>query len=168
VFQVKVTIKQPNTEEEKYIRTLQKGDFFGEKALQGWVAVVSFFRNNNICNLSGVKGSVFSMCWNEGRMLLSCRNKATLICLFFLDCWQRWSAHSQHHCWRAWGCDMSCDWPWDIQPANLKPRRDPNTVQGRGCREEEVSGAELGYVSVLCDCDKPLIFHCSVLCFIQG
>jgi hypothetical protein len=26
----------------------------------------------------------------------------------------------------------------------------------------------LGYVSVLCDCDKPLIFHCSVLCFIQG
>ncbi|XP_033608588.1 cGMP-dependent protein kinase, isozyme 2 forms cD4/T1/T3A/T3B isoform X3 [Cryptotermes secundus] len=33
--QVKVTIKQPNTEEEKYIRTLQKGDFFGEKALQG-------------------------------------------------------------------------------------------------------------------------------------
>jgi cGMP-dependent protein kinase len=34
-LQVKVTIKQPNTEEEKYIRTLQKGDFFGEKALQG-------------------------------------------------------------------------------------------------------------------------------------
>ncbi|XP_066992525.1 cGMP-dependent protein kinase, isozyme 2 forms cD5/T2 isoform X1 [Anabrus simplex] len=33
--QVKVTIKQPNTLEEKYIRTLQKGDFFGEKALQG-------------------------------------------------------------------------------------------------------------------------------------
>ncbi|XP_063243757.1 cGMP-dependent protein kinase, isozyme 2 forms cD5/T2 isoform X1 [Bacillus rossius redtenbacheri] len=32
---VKVTIKQPNTVEEKYIRTLQKGDFFGEKALQG-------------------------------------------------------------------------------------------------------------------------------------
>lgn len=33
--QVKVTIKQPNSEDEKYIRTLQKGDFFGEKALQG-------------------------------------------------------------------------------------------------------------------------------------
>ncbi|KAJ9591965.1 hypothetical protein L9F63_001477, partial [Diploptera punctata] len=33
--QVKVTMKQPNTVEEKYIRTLQKGDFFGEKALQG-------------------------------------------------------------------------------------------------------------------------------------
>ncbi|XP_050524599.1 cGMP-dependent protein kinase, isozyme 2 forms cD5/T2 isoform X1 [Daktulosphaira vitifoliae] len=32
---VKVTIKQPNNTEEKYIRTLQKGDFFGEKALQG-------------------------------------------------------------------------------------------------------------------------------------
>ncbi|XP_044739615.1 cGMP-dependent protein kinase, isozyme 2 forms cD5/T2 isoform X1 [Chrysoperla carnea] len=32
---VKVTIKQPNTQEEKYIRTLVKGDFFGEKALQG-------------------------------------------------------------------------------------------------------------------------------------
>lgn len=33
--QVKVTIRQPNTTEEKYIRTLNKGDFFGEKALQG-------------------------------------------------------------------------------------------------------------------------------------
>ncbi|KDR12116.1 cGMP-dependent protein kinase, isozyme 2 forms cD4/T1/T3A/T3B isoform X2 [Zootermopsis nevadensis] len=33
--QVKVTIKQPNSGEEQYIRTLQKGDFFGEKALQG-------------------------------------------------------------------------------------------------------------------------------------
>lgn len=32
---VKVTMKQPNTGEEKYIRTLQRGDFFGEKALQG-------------------------------------------------------------------------------------------------------------------------------------
>ena len=35
VFQVRVTIKQPNSEAEKYIRTLRKGDFFGEKALQG-------------------------------------------------------------------------------------------------------------------------------------
>ncbi|XP_015591477.1 cGMP-dependent protein kinase, isozyme 2 forms cD4/T1/T3A/T3B isoform X1 [Cephus cinctus] len=33
--QVRVTIKQPDTTEEKYIRTLSKGDFFGEKALQG-------------------------------------------------------------------------------------------------------------------------------------
>ncbi|XP_072750932.1 cGMP-dependent protein kinase for isoform X2 [Anoplolepis gracilipes] len=33
--QVRVTIKQPDTIEEKYIRTLGKGDFFGEKALQG-------------------------------------------------------------------------------------------------------------------------------------
>ncbi|KAL6427875.1 hypothetical protein ACFW04_008364 [Cataglyphis niger] len=33
--QVRVTIKQPDTVEEKYIRTLRKGDFFGEKALQG-------------------------------------------------------------------------------------------------------------------------------------
>ncbi|KAJ8910800.1 hypothetical protein NQ315_014508 [Exocentrus adspersus] len=32
---VKVTMKMPNTNEEKYIRTLTKGDFFGEKALQG-------------------------------------------------------------------------------------------------------------------------------------
>ncbi|KAK3932423.1 cGMP-dependent protein kinase, isozyme 2 forms cD5/T2 [Frankliniella fusca] len=32
---VKVTIKQPTGTEEKYIRTLTKGDFFGEKALQG-------------------------------------------------------------------------------------------------------------------------------------
>ncbi|KAI5712985.1 hypothetical protein M8J75_012804, partial [Diaphorina citri] len=32
---VKVTMKQPNSTEEKYIRTLYKGDFFGEKALQG-------------------------------------------------------------------------------------------------------------------------------------
>ncbi|XP_054267618.1 cGMP-dependent protein kinase, isozyme 2 forms cD4/T1/T3A/T3B isoform X6 [Macrosteles quadrilineatus] len=32
---VKVTIKQPNTEEDKFIRQLSKGDFFGEKALQG-------------------------------------------------------------------------------------------------------------------------------------
>ncbi|XP_073992115.1 cGMP-dependent protein kinase for isoform X2 [Rhodnius prolixus] len=33
--QVKVTIRQPNCLEEKFIRTLRKGDFFGEKALQG-------------------------------------------------------------------------------------------------------------------------------------
>nr|CAD7441670.1 unnamed protein product [Timema bartmani] len=33
--QVKVTMKQPSTGEEIYIRTLKKGDFFGEKALQG-------------------------------------------------------------------------------------------------------------------------------------
>ncbi|XP_046753310.1 cGMP-dependent protein kinase, isozyme 2 forms cD4/T1/T3A/T3B isoform X1 [Diprion similis] len=33
--QVRVTIKQPDTTEEKFIRTLSKGDFFGEKALQG-------------------------------------------------------------------------------------------------------------------------------------
>lgn len=33
--QVRVTIKQPDTLEEKFIRTLSKGDFFGEKALQG-------------------------------------------------------------------------------------------------------------------------------------
>jgi len=32
---VKVTIKEPNSVEEKYIRSLQRGDFFGEKALQG-------------------------------------------------------------------------------------------------------------------------------------
>lgn len=33
--QVRVTIKQPDTTDEQYIRTLGKGDFFGEKALQG-------------------------------------------------------------------------------------------------------------------------------------
>ncbi|XP_037960243.1 cGMP-dependent protein kinase, isozyme 2 forms cD5/T2 [Teleopsis dalmanni] len=33
--QVRVTIKQPDKQEEKFIRTLGKGDFFGEKALQG-------------------------------------------------------------------------------------------------------------------------------------
>lgn len=32
---VKVTMKMPNSNEEKFIRTLTKGDFFGEKALQG-------------------------------------------------------------------------------------------------------------------------------------
>ncbi|XP_044760116.1 cGMP-dependent protein kinase, isozyme 2 forms cD4/T1/T3A/T3B isoform X2 [Coccinella septempunctata] len=32
---VKVTMKTGNDAEEKYIRTLEKGDFFGEKALQG-------------------------------------------------------------------------------------------------------------------------------------
>ncbi|VEN61972.1 unnamed protein product [Callosobruchus maculatus] len=32
---VKVTMKMPNSNEEKFIRTLGKGDFFGEKALQG-------------------------------------------------------------------------------------------------------------------------------------
>lgn len=32
-----MTIKQPDTTDEKYIRTLNKGDFFGEKALQGYV-----------------------------------------------------------------------------------------------------------------------------------
>ena len=33
--QVKVTIRQGEGPEEKFIRTLGKGDFFGEKALQG-------------------------------------------------------------------------------------------------------------------------------------
>nr|AGT28258.1 cGMP-dependent PKG [Sesamia nonagrioides] len=33
--QVKVTQKPPNSNDEKFIRTLTKGDFFGEKALQG-------------------------------------------------------------------------------------------------------------------------------------
>ncbi|XP_031619274.1 cGMP-dependent protein kinase, isozyme 2 forms cD4/T1/T3A/T3B isoform X3 [Contarinia nasturtii] len=32
---VRVTIRQPNSQEEKFIRVLGKGDFFGEKALQG-------------------------------------------------------------------------------------------------------------------------------------
>ncbi|XP_055295808.1 cGMP-dependent protein kinase, isozyme 2 forms cD4/T1/T3A/T3B isoform X3 [Sitodiplosis mosellana] len=32
---VRVTIRQPNSQEEKFIRILGKGDFFGEKALQG-------------------------------------------------------------------------------------------------------------------------------------
>lgn len=36
-FQVMVTMKQPNSNEEKFIRILEKGDFFGEKALQGYV-----------------------------------------------------------------------------------------------------------------------------------
>lgn len=35
LFQVKVTQKPPNSNDEKFIRTLTKGDFFGEKALQG-------------------------------------------------------------------------------------------------------------------------------------
>lgn len=38
--QVRVTIKQPDTTDEKYIRTLSKGDFFGEKALQGYFSFV--------------------------------------------------------------------------------------------------------------------------------
>lgn len=33
--QVKVTIKKPNSQDEEFIRRLFKGDFFGEKALQG-------------------------------------------------------------------------------------------------------------------------------------
>ncbi|XP_014217289.1 cGMP-dependent protein kinase 1-like [Copidosoma floridanum] len=33
--QVKVTLKEPDSVEEQYIRTLTRGDFFGEKALQG-------------------------------------------------------------------------------------------------------------------------------------
>ncbi|XP_053611097.2 cGMP-dependent protein kinase, isozyme 2 forms cD4/T1/T3A/T3B isoform X3 [Plodia interpunctella] len=33
--EVKVTQKPPNSNDEKFIRTLTKGDFFGEKALQG-------------------------------------------------------------------------------------------------------------------------------------
>lgn len=32
---VKVTMRQPNSSEEKFIRTLSRGDFFGEKALHG-------------------------------------------------------------------------------------------------------------------------------------
>ena len=34
-LQVKVTMREDNSKEEKFIRTLNKGDFFGEKALQG-------------------------------------------------------------------------------------------------------------------------------------
>jgi len=34
-MQVKVTIKGQNSQQEEYIRTLERGDFFGEKALQG-------------------------------------------------------------------------------------------------------------------------------------
>lgn len=33
---MKVTIKDPNSVQEEYIRSLQRGDFFGEKALQGY------------------------------------------------------------------------------------------------------------------------------------
>ena len=33
--QVKVTKKDESDKEEKFIRNLHKGDFFGEKALQG-------------------------------------------------------------------------------------------------------------------------------------
>lgn len=33
--QVRVTIRQNDAQEEKFIRLLGKGDFFGEKALQG-------------------------------------------------------------------------------------------------------------------------------------
>lgn len=36
-------MKQPTGTEEKYIRTLSKGDFFGEKALQGFVSFFAFF-----------------------------------------------------------------------------------------------------------------------------
>jgi hypothetical protein len=32
---VKVTIKDPGSAQEEYIRSLERGDFFGEKALQG-------------------------------------------------------------------------------------------------------------------------------------
>lgn len=39
-------MKQPDTTDEKYIRTLGKGDFFGEKALQGWVKFVNFLFSN--------------------------------------------------------------------------------------------------------------------------
>ena len=35
--QVRVTIRPENSFEEKFIRNLGKGDFFGEKALQGLV-----------------------------------------------------------------------------------------------------------------------------------
>ena len=34
-FQVKVTKRDDESKEEKFIRNLYKGDFFGEKALQG-------------------------------------------------------------------------------------------------------------------------------------
>lgn len=37
LFQVRVTMKHPGGAEEKVIRYLEKGEFFGEKALQGWV-----------------------------------------------------------------------------------------------------------------------------------
>ncbi len=35
LFQVKVTKREEGKKDEKFIRNLHKGDFFGEKALQG-------------------------------------------------------------------------------------------------------------------------------------
>ena len=35
LFKVKVTIKDAGSAQEEYIRSLERGDFFGEKALQG-------------------------------------------------------------------------------------------------------------------------------------
>lgn len=35
--QVKVTMREGNNRDEKFIRNLFKGDFFGEKALRGYV-----------------------------------------------------------------------------------------------------------------------------------
>ena len=42
-FQVKVTKKEESDKEEKFIRNLHKGDFFGEKALQGYIFFVCLF-----------------------------------------------------------------------------------------------------------------------------
>lgn len=55
--QVKVTIRPHDSFEEKFIRTLGKGDFFGEKALQGWGfgCLKTFNRDLNfivLCSLS--------------------------------------------------------------------------------------------------------------------
>lgn len=36
ILKVKVTIKDPGSAQEEYIRSLERGDFFGEKALQGY------------------------------------------------------------------------------------------------------------------------------------
>jgi cGMP-dependent protein kinase 1 len=36
LFQVKVTRRASDKEEEKFIRYLEQGDFFGEKALRGY------------------------------------------------------------------------------------------------------------------------------------
>ncbi len=41
LFQVKVTKREEGKKDEKFIRNLHKGDFFGEKALQGYVDIIN-------------------------------------------------------------------------------------------------------------------------------
>lgn len=101
--QVRVTIRPQDSFEERFIRTLGKGDFFGEKALQGWVSHAAIADH-------GFADKHF----------------------FFFFARQRWFAHGEHHLRLAGRRDMSGDRPRDVQPINIEFGRSEESLQRWG------------------------------------